>query len=108
MEFLSEMLNLTEEFEYYGIFDPLLDIDSKYFINIILLKNTKCNEFKESYSKINKFFKVVGELVINSNDISDRTYKQAIKKMITPEIQGLGLGYSDSNKGSGIGKKTQK
>jgi len=38
--FLSEELNLGNRMDRLGVFDPLMDRDSNYFINIIRLRDT--------------------------------------------------------------------
>lgn len=53
--FISEYFNLDNELEELEVFDAVLDGDSNFFINLVRLKNTKVQEFKTSYKKINFF-----------------------------------------------------
>ena len=50
---LSDYLDIGESLEKIGVFDPMLDKDNAFFINIQRLKETTTSEFKDSYEKIN-------------------------------------------------------
>lgn len=54
--FFSEEFGLENRMEELGIFDPIINGDSNYFINIKRLRETNIPEFAGSYDKINKFF----------------------------------------------------
>ncbi|USD79105.1 hypothetical protein M5E03_18655 [Bacillus safensis] len=108
LNFLSSVLGLGNKIDDLGVFDPLMDIDSNYFINIKRLKETNIPEFKESYSKINKRFKEIGILLANSKISSDRLYQRALQLFDFPEVNGIGLGYSNNEHGSGFGPKLRK
>ena len=53
--FLSDYLEIGDSLENNGVFDPVLDKDNAYFINIQRLKETTTPEFQDSYEKINIF-----------------------------------------------------
>ena len=53
---LSDYLDIGESLEKIGVFDPMLDKDNAFFINIQRLKEATTSEFKDSYEKINDFF----------------------------------------------------
>ncbi|MGE7751577.1 hypothetical protein [Lysinibacillus fusiformis] len=108
LKFLSSVLNLDERLDKHGVFDPLLDVDSNYFINIKRLQKTTIPEFKDSYLKINKRFEDIGVLLSHSKNSSDRFYGTALKLFDFPEVDGIGLGYSNSVHGSGFGAKLRK
>ena len=45
---LSDYLDIGESLEKIGVFDPMLDKDNAFFINIQRLKETTTSEFKDS------------------------------------------------------------
>jgi hypothetical protein len=106
---LSTYLNIGNKLNSVKAFDQILDLDANYFININRVKDTNVKEFKNGYKKINDYFKNIGLLLKHSKGQRDRFYKEAIKKFNFHEVNGIGLGYSKGNKGSGFGKElTQK
>lgn len=50
---LSDYIDVGKYFEDNGVFDPVLDNDNGFFINILRLKTAKTHEFQESYQRIN-------------------------------------------------------
>lgn len=106
MLLLSKYLELEEEFEENGIFDIALDMDSNYFINVKLLEKTTIPEFKDSYKKINNFFREIYILLKNTASVNDRTFNEAKKKFNFPEKIKIGLGYSKGTTGTGLTGKT--
>ena len=106
MKILSEYLKLGNKLDLEGVFDPILDLDANYFINIKRLRVTTEKEFEQSYKKINDFFGNIALLLANSKATEDRLYKSALKKFPSGEINGIGLGYSKGTHGSGLGTKT--
>lgn len=106
MKILSEYLKLGNKLDLEGVFDPILDLDANYFINIKRLRVTTEKEFDQSYKKINDFFGNIALLLAKSKDKGDRLYKSALKKFPSGEVNGIGLGYSKGTHGSGLGIKT--
>lgn len=104
-KFLSKELKIGNKLEKMGVFDPLLDMDSNYFINIKRLKETNVNEFKSSYEKINDYFKKIGILLSVSKVNSDRAFREALKLFNFPEVNGICLGFANGTHGAGFGKK---
>ena len=56
MELLSTYLNLGNKIDENGTLDRMIDLDIGYFINIKRLQATKEKCFKNSYTKIQKYF----------------------------------------------------
>lgn len=108
MKFYSELLSLENQIDETEIFDPSLDEDSNYFINIILLKNTEIPEFKDSYKKVNKRFQEILKLLKLSKEKNDKTYREALRRFDFPEVNGISLGYAKGKHGSGFGKTIQE
>ena len=62
---LSDYLKIGESLENIGVFDPILDKDNAFFINIQRLKETTTPEFEGSYDRINDFFrKIIKKMLI--------------------------------------------
>lgn len=102
---LSEYLYLNNELKDNGVFDPVLDSDSHFFINLQRLKQTKVLEFIHSYEKISDYFRTIIKLLDKaaSKDKKDTFYKQALKKFSFSEVNGICLGYAKSATGAGFG-----
>ena len=79
---LSDYLKIGYKLDEDGIFDPVLDEDSHFFINLQRLKKTSIPEFMDSYEKIHEYFRKIIKLLdkAGSKDRTDTFY------------QGLGVG----------------
>jgi hypothetical protein len=65
---LSTFLKIdTSHFSELGCFDPILDMDTRLFIDPHLLKHCKAEEFKNSYTDLQTHFKKLGRLLLNSD-----------------------------------------
>lgn len=107
--FFSEEFGLENRMEDLGIFDPIINGDSNYFINIKRLRETNIPEFEGAYDKINKFFHNIGQLLLAANgDITHKAYKTAIELFDFSEVDGINLGTSKGGPGKGFGKKLRK
>ena len=91
----------------HGVFDVLLDKDSNFFINVILLKKATVPEFVEAYKVLNKFFSDIATLLENADcpDKKDKFYKVARNRFNFHEVNGINLGFSQSAHGSGWGNE---
>lgn len=95
-----------ELFDSTDAFDPILDVDSKLFIDPALLPISSCPEFLGSKNEIEKFFSEIIALVRGSKTQGDRFWKAADKKLKFKEIKGTCLGYSESGiAGNAIGAR---
>ena len=103
--FISDEFNLGLALDELNVFDSLMDEDSNYFINIKRLKNTDVLEFKESYNKINVYFRKIGILLKASQKQGDKNYRTALKRFNFSEVRGINLGFSKGKRGAGFGRK---
>ena len=101
--FLSDYLEFENELEEFGVFDPLLDKDSNFFINVVRLRKTTVPEFQKSYKRINDFFSTIATLLEASDNIGDRMYREALRLFDFSEVNGINLGFSESKYGAGFG-----
>ena len=102
---LSDYLKIGYKLDENGIFDPVLDEDSHFFINLQRLKKTSVPEFTSSYEKIHEYFRKIIKLLdkAGSKDRTDNFYKQALKLFDFSEVNGICLGYAKGTSGAGFG-----
>ncbi len=106
--FLSDYLEIGEYFDEHGIFDPIMETDSHFFINIQRLKKVNTPEFLGSYEKINAFFRKIIKLLDKASKKNNRDlfYRQALKMFDFSEkgkVNAIGLGFSEGESGSAFG-----
>ncbi|MGX8705010.1 MAG: hypothetical protein ACSW8J_00380 [bacterium] len=95
-----------KKFKKHGVFDPILNRDSPFFINVIRLKKAKTPEFAHSYEKINQYFDNIAMILNHADkkDKTDRFYREAVKRFeVFHEVNGINLGFADSASGAGFG-----
>ena len=102
---LSDYLNLGSAFDEHGVFDPILDEDSHFFINLQRLKMTAVPEFLHSYEKIHDYFRRIIKLLdkAQKKGTDDICYRQALKMFSFSEVNGICLGYAKGASGAGFG-----
>lgn len=107
---LSDYLHIGLKLDNLGVFDPDLEVDSHFFINLQRLKQTKVPEFIHSYEKIQNYFRKIIKLlqVAKRQDSSDRFYRRAIDLFQFSEVNGICLGYARGVSGAGFGKKLRE
>lgn len=92
------------QFDSTGSFDPILDVDSKLFIDPALLEITCQPEFKDSRKEIEYFFSGLIALLRHSFSERDRFWKKADQMLSFTETKATCLGYSEKGtNGNGIG-----
>lgn len=102
---LSEYYGIDKSvFEKLDILDAFLDIDSRFFLDPLLLKNCKISEFKNSRKKIEEYFELVIRLLKHPE--SRMAMFQVKKLLLFKELKGVAIGHgTSSSDGSGIGPK---
>ena len=103
----SEYFNISQEvYKKTGAFDPVIGIDSLFFVDPLLLSKTDIPEFKNGLKEVRDHFSNVITLLKTGNE---KARKYAHKELILREVQGIGIGYgNESDDGSGIGPKLAK
>jgi hypothetical protein len=88
-------------------FDPLLNLDTKLFIDPFLLYDNEVGEFIGSHSDVVRFFNFVLDLIARSGgNVHSTHWHQAEILLRLPEVQELCLGYTAlGTRGSGSGRK---
>lgn len=102
---LSKFLGIQNDtLNALGVFNPILDHDTRLFIDPLLLKHCKTPEFSSSYVVLQSRFLAIGKLLQHSERRGDPFWNSAARKMNWHEVRGLCIGYSSGGtSGSGIG-----
>jgi hypothetical protein len=89
-----------------GVYDSMIDFDSKLHIDPATLKNCIIPEFLNAQAKVANYFNDVLTIISHSSTMGDVLWRTAHKKLTFGEGLNSGLGYSkNGTHGSGIGPK---
>jgi hypothetical protein len=104
----TEYLGIDEKiFADLGTFNPVLKVDTKFFIDPKSLIETDVPEFKDAHNKIRQRCEEILKLLLASSSQGDRIWRQAYKHFPKGEVSNLCIGYGfDNISGRGIGPKT--
>lgn len=84
-----------------GAFNPVIGVDSLFFVDPLLLSKTKVPEFKDGLKEVRGYFTGVITLLKTKNR---KARAIAHRRLILTEVRGVGIGYgSESDDGSAIG-----
>ena len=87
-----------------GTFNALIGIDSRLFIDPLLLKKLNIPELAASRAHFEKYFREVLFLVTKSKESGDVAWREAARRLVFKETKGVSLGYGKlTGDGSGIG-----
>lgn len=91
---LSEYFNTREGLlEEYGVYDRVLGIDAKLFIDPFLFDSLNIPEFIWAREKIKDRFRKVAKLLYYSQENNDSQFKAAVKLLTCPETKWIGIWY---------------
>jgi hypothetical protein len=77
-----------------GVFNPTLNVDTKLFIDPLLIRESRYGEFKESAAdRIRVHFEKIIKLLAASSRSGDIAWRAAKSLLTFPEISGTCLGY---------------
>lgn len=107
---ISDLLDVSSKtLMDLGAFDPVLDLDTRLFIDPHLLKHCDIPEFESSYEKFTSNFKSIVKLLDASDKDGDVFWSKADRLLSGKEVKGLCIGYaSKGTSGSGIGPALRK
>src|SRR3989344_7244269 len=92
-----------------GVFDPTLNVDTKLFIDPLLLEGSKHPEIASARDTFRKYFSDLIKLLIASKVENDIAWRTAHKRFLFSEIKGTCLGYgAGSIRGRAVGPKLAK
>jgi len=88
----------------HGVFDALIGIDSRLFVDPILLKRLRIPELRDSRKHFEAYFQAILLLLAKSQKEGDVAWRGAAKRLVFKETKGVSLGYGISTSdGRGIG-----
>lgn len=101
----SEKFHISgESIEQTGVFDVILDVDTRFFIDPALLKLCDIPEFTNAHEKVTNYFSNIIHLLQGSTKENDLCWKAADKLLTFHELTGTCLGYSKTGtSGNAIG-----
>jgi len=82
-----------KELEKQGIFNSIIGLDTKLFLDPHLLKSTKISEFRQSRSRIKKYYEDIIRLLLVRQRRGDRAWSEALKRLRFKEVMGVFMGY---------------
>lgn len=89
-----------------GVFDPILNVDTKLFIDPLLLEGSSQTEIASSRTSFTNYFGDLIRLLVASTEIGDLPWRTAYKRFLFRELKGTCLGYgAGSISGHAIGPK---
>lgn len=92
-----------------GAFNPIIDLDTRFFIDPALVGLCKENEFKDAHQIIEKYFSDIIALLRASKYKNDIFWKKADSLLTFREITGTCIGYAQySTSGNAIGKQLRE
>lgn len=102
---LSEYLSIAEEeLRSIGVFNPILSVDSKFFIDPKSLAITKVPEFVDAHEKLTIRYSQIFKLLATSRVKGDNFWKAAYRHFPKGEVEEICIGYGfDNTGGRGIG-----
>lgn len=80
-------------FEATGALDPILDVDTRLFIDPSLLRISTVPELSESYSNVVAHFEDVLKIVGHIGKVGDRMWRRADELLVQPSRIVLLLQY---------------
>lgn len=90
-----------KDWERTGAFNPVIGVDSLFFLDPLRLESCAVPEFAGALTKVRAYFRQTVTLLQSGNAIAR---KKAISRLTLKELRGVGMGYSDrSDDGSAIG-----
>lgn len=94
-----------EELTKLGVFDPLLNFDTKLFVEPFLLRKSSSPFMKAAFETYNDFFRKLLIIIKASKEPDDKCWRQAKRLIHFPEYKATCIGYgSNSINGSGSGR----
>lgn len=96
----SEQFNISESLlESTGVFDVILDVDTRVFIDPALLELCKEPEFVDVCSKVENYFSNIITLLQHSKQKNDMYWRRANRLLTFNELSGTCFGYSQNGTG---------
>lgn len=107
---VTQFLKLGKRaFARTGAFDAILDVDTRLFIDPLLLRDTSIPELQGSARRVEHRFASILRLLRHSQAQHDVWERHAERMMLFPEVKGICIGYSaKGTSGSGMGHSLRR
>ena len=93
-----------KKIEELGIFNPILNFDTKLFVEPLLLKDSKSEIMRNAIKSYDQFFANILKLLKASKEEGDKMWRAAQTLVYFPEYKATCIGYgSESIHGTGAG-----
>jgi hypothetical protein len=104
-QYFSDFFNIDKaKLLKLGVFDPILNFDTKVFVEPLLLKKSSSEIIKNSANNFDQFFIDLLTLLKLSEQEGDKPWREAKRRVYFPEYKYTCIGYgTDSIDGSGSG-----
>jgi len=104
-QYFSDHFNVDKaKLQEFGVFDPILNFDTKVFVDPLLLKKSSNEIVRNSAKTFDDFFITLLDLLKISQQEDDKPWREAKRRVKFPEYKYTCIGYgSDSINGSGSG-----
>jgi len=104
-QYFSDHFNIDKaKLKELGVFDPILNFDTKLFVEPLLLKKSSSEIIRNAANTFDQFFIDLLILIKISNQQDDKPWRQAQRVVKFPEYKYTCIGYgSNSINGSGSG-----
>ncbi|MBT2969591.1 MAG: hypothetical protein KME56_06180 [Candidatus Thiodiazotropha sp. (ex Ctena orbiculata)] len=89
--------------EEIGALDPILNVDTRLFIDPMLLESSRHPEMQAASKVLIGFFEMIIKLLIQSRQEGDIAWRAAYQRFLFTEISGTCIGYGSGIHGSGWG-----
>ena len=99
ISFAEEYNVKPEVFEKTGVFNVILDVDTRVFIDPALIALTNAPQFEGARQKIEKYFSNIITLLSNSQSKRDMYWRRADQLLTFRELTGTCFGYSQYGTG---------
>jgi hypothetical protein len=104
IQFSTHFNVLPSKLTSLGVFDPTLNVDTKLFIDPLLLTGSAHLELRNGELTYKTFFSEIIKLLVASKAENDIAWRTAYKRLRFREIKGTCLGYGAASiNGSGFG-----
>lgn len=102
----SEQYSISQDkIEELKVFDVIIDVDTRVFLDPALLKLTAVPEFEYARDKIEKYFSNIITLLKHTKNNGDMYWKKADSLLKFKELSGTCFGYTQNGTGgNAIGK----
>src|SRR5450759_1872856 len=107
---VTQALKISKKaFARTGALNTILDVDTRLFIDPLLLRDTRIPELQGSAHRVEHRFGSILRLLKHSQAQHDIWERRAEQLMLFPEVKGICIGYSaKGTSGSGMGQELRQ